>query len=211
MPVLKPLLHYFTSPVEAKDFLTRLCLQLQQHPLFFLADATDDSVVEGGVTMTADGLMRTGRTLTVDNLVAVRYPNALLARSGGEDFCWRVLFSAAPDLFDLARTEVSELRLADAGVVEIDARGNPQVVCGHVRIVDRHEQDDEQDVFEVIVGNIGTVYRGKNYATAELAWKEYAEMSREQYGRAGGEPVTLIVTYPNGLQSELQMLSGSSD
>jgi len=47
--------------------------------------------------------------------------------------------------------------------------------------------------FEVIVGNIGTVYSGDNEATAREAWRSYRADSISHYGRASGEPVTLFV------------------
>jgi len=46
--------------------------------------------------------------------------------------------------------------------------------------------------YEVIVGNIGTVYRGNNHKKAVAIYREYAEQSRIGYGRAAGETVTLF-------------------
>lgn len=43
--------------------------------------------------------------------------------------------------------------------------------------------------FEVIVGNIGTVFRGDKIGLAIKAYREYEAASREPYGRAAGEPV----------------------
>lgn len=49
-----------------------------------------------------------------------------------------------------------------------------------------------ETVFEVVVGNIGTVYRGPLLKEALMAFGEYSRQSREGYGRASGEPVTLF-------------------
>lgn len=56
--------------------------------------------------------------------------------------------------------------------------------------------------FEVIVGNIGTVYSGNNYMQAQTKYSAYVKQSREEYGRAAGETVTL---FHNGeIRSEYQ-------
>ena len=47
-------------------------------------------------------------------------------------------------------------------------------------------------IFEVIVGNIGTVYAGNNYMRAMCTFSEYRKQSKAGYGRAAGEPVTLF-------------------
>jgi hypothetical protein len=46
--------------------------------------------------------------------------------------------------------------------------------------------------YEVIVGNIGTVYSGDDETEAHKTYDEYREQSQEGYGRAVGEPVTLL-------------------
>ena len=46
-------------------------------------------------------------------------------------------------------------------------------------------------IFRVIVGNIGTVYDGNNYMIACKHYGEYKRQSKTNYGRAGGESVTL--------------------
>jgi len=43
---------------------------------------------------------------------------------------------------------------------------------------------------EVIVGNVGTVYAGKDVATAERTFDAYVEQSKSHVGRAGDECVT---------------------
>ena len=46
--------------------------------------------------------------------------------------------------------------------------------------------------FQVIVGNIGTVYDGNNYMQAKCKYTSYVKASRANVGRAAGEPVTLL-------------------
>lgn len=45
--------------------------------------------------------------------------------------------------------------------------------------------------YEVIVGNVGTVYRGYHLGTARDKYASYVEASKLGFGRAGSEPVTL--------------------
>jgi hypothetical protein len=47
-------------------------------------------------------------------------------------------------------------------------------------------------VYEVVVGNIGTVHHGNDRRTAEHVFAEYVSQSKAGYGRASGEPVTLL-------------------
>lgn len=46
--------------------------------------------------------------------------------------------------------------------------------------------------YEVVVGNIGTVYRGPDYGIALDNFDEYYGQSRFRYGRASMEQVTLL-------------------
>lgn len=46
--------------------------------------------------------------------------------------------------------------------------------------------------YEVIVGNIGTVYRGSDSHLAYIEYEEAVGASQSGYGRAAGEPVTLF-------------------
>lgn len=46
--------------------------------------------------------------------------------------------------------------------------------------------------FEVIVGNVGSVYRGASRIQANRKFREYVEQSRSFVGRAGGETVSLL-------------------
>ncbi len=48
------------------------------------------------------------------------------------------------------------------------------------------------DRFQVIVGNIGTVYSGDDDDAARCQYEYYAEASAAGYGRAGGEDVVLM-------------------
>lgn len=46
--------------------------------------------------------------------------------------------------------------------------------------------------YQVIVGNIGTVYDGTNKIAAMKCYREYVQQSKEGYGSAGHEPVTVF-------------------
>ena len=46
--------------------------------------------------------------------------------------------------------------------------------------------------WEVIVGNIGTVYSGPSGAIARQKYGDYQAMSEDSYGRASGESVMLM-------------------
>jgi len=46
--------------------------------------------------------------------------------------------------------------------------------------------------YEVIVSNIGTVYRGSSRTEATRLFREYVALSKQGAGRAGGESVTLM-------------------
>jgi hypothetical protein len=46
--------------------------------------------------------------------------------------------------------------------------------------------------YEVVVGNIGYVHRGNNPVEANRHFSEYRTLSRDNYGRAAGEPVVLM-------------------
>ena len=49
-------------------------------------------------------------------------------------------------------------------------------------------------VYEVIVGNVGSVYHGKSRANALKIYQSYVESSKEHAGaRCYGEDVTLLV------------------
>jgi hypothetical protein len=46
--------------------------------------------------------------------------------------------------------------------------------------------------FEVIVGNVGTVYGGNSFMTAMAEFSAYVKISKTGKGRAAGEPVTMM-------------------
>ena len=50
----------------------------------------------------------------------------------------------------------------------------------------------KEPVFELVVGNIGTVYSGNNIMVAEQKFFSYVKDSKANYGRAAGEPVVLF-------------------
>lgn len=47
--------------------------------------------------------------------------------------------------------------------------------------------------YQVVVGNIGTVYDGPNVIEARMAYSSYVKQSTENYGRAAGESVTMFL------------------
>jgi hypothetical protein len=47
--------------------------------------------------------------------------------------------------------------------------------------------------YEVIVGNIGTVYQGCSKSKAYALYLSYRHDFMQQYGRAAGEAVTLMI------------------
>jgi hypothetical protein len=52
--------------------------------------------------------------------------------------------------------------------------------------------EEEEERYEVIVGNIGTVYDGDDLSEAERVYEEYVGQSKGGYGRAADEDVTLM-------------------
>lgn len=49
------------------------------------------------------------------------------------------------------------------------------------------------DRFEILISNIGTVYKGNNRMEAENEYRECCETVDMPYGRASGENVTFMV------------------
>lgn len=47
-------------------------------------------------------------------------------------------------------------------------------------------------IFEIVVGNIGSVYSGNNFMQARSTYTQYVELSRNGHGRASGEAVTFF-------------------
>ena len=54
------------------------------------------------------------------------------------------------------------------------------------------ERKRAEATYEVVVGNIGTVYRGTDQDEAGRRFRSYVQDSRNGYGRVAGEPVTLF-------------------
>jgi len=48
-------------------------------------------------------------------------------------------------------------------------------------------------LYEVIVGNIGSVYCGNRLKEAETHFREYKRQSIAGFGRAGGESIIILV------------------
>ncbi len=47
-------------------------------------------------------------------------------------------------------------------------------------------------IYEVVVGNIGRVYRGSDRREANRSYAVYLDQFKQGYGRAAGESVTLF-------------------
>lgn len=53
-----------------------------------------------------------------------------------------------------------------------------------------------ENEFEVVCGNIGSVYNGDDKTEADRIFDTYVEQSNSGVGRAGGEDVTMFRHYP---------------
>jgi hypothetical protein len=56
----------------------------------------------------------------------------------------------------------------------------------------RNQFDSETGRFEVICGNVGSVYSGNSRMAAKSTFNTYVDHSSSGYGRAAGESVTLF-------------------
>ena len=65
-------------------------------------------------------------------------------------------------------------------------------------------EDGYKMIYEVTVGNIGTVYRGENEELAEENYQDYVELAELGSGRASGEPVTFFVDGEIQKESEFE-------
>jgi len=70
------------------------------------------------------------------------------------------------------------------------AAGDECKVCGHT--FEYTPPEPEPEKYEVVVGNVGAVYRGSDRAKAEETYNIYLAHSKSNRGRAGGETVTLF-------------------
>jgi hypothetical protein len=50
----------------------------------------------------------------------------------------------------------------------------------------------KKPTYEVVVGNIGTVYSGASKSDSARKWLTYVDQSKSGVGRAGNEPVTML-------------------
>lgn len=46
--------------------------------------------------------------------------------------------------------------------------------------------------YQVLVGNIGTVYEGNKFFEANKVYNDYVRLSKQKFGRAAGEDVTWL-------------------
>ena len=51
---------------------------------------------------------------------------------------------------------------------------------------------EKRDAFQVIVGNIGTVYSGNQFMVASCKYQSYVKASKSGVGRAAGESVVMM-------------------
>ena len=57
---------------------------------------------------------------------------------------------------------------------------------------DAEQENTMNHEYEVIVGNVGSVYAGPDKREAELRYNTYVDRSKSDRGRCAGEPVTLM-------------------
>jgi hypothetical protein len=91
--------------------------------------------------------------------------------------------------------ELSESPVYRKGVPNKDASGWDRVSLPMVRNTAKKtsRRKNPSDDYEVIVGNVGTVYRGDKLGLAIKAFTEYVKKSKSDVGRASGESVVLMV------------------
>lgn len=77
-----------------------------------------------------------------------------------------------------------------SGRIRVSYHGWTGFVLKNREIISHSPKTD--NVFEVIVGNIGTVYDGNNYMQAQGKYSHYVRQSKGGWGRAAGESVTLF-------------------
>lgn len=91
--------------------------------------------------------------------------------------------------------------LKDAGFEGIHVSGKFATTPGEYRnlikvgrdLAERARREAEGiSEYEVVVGNIGTVYRGPDESMALKKFEIYVAQSEEGYGRASGESVTIL-------------------
>lgn len=96
--------------------------------------------------------------------------------------------------------------------VDITPIGEDEPVYGYVdcsndcieAIVDKKDIEEywQNNAYQVIVGNVGTVLDTLDKEQAETTFKAYVEISKTNVGRAGNEAVTLI--WGNSIEDEYQ-------
>lgn len=64
--------------------------------------------------------------------------------------------------------------------------------AGRIVLQEENESPVRKKKYEVVVGTIGSVYRGTNREEAEDVFNSYVEASKLRRGRAGGEDVGLF-------------------
>lgn len=81
-------------------------------------------------------------------------------------------------------------KIGEQEAIDVQARDN---MAAWARTALKQVQASKRTGYEVIVGNIGSVYSGDSKAEADHEFRAYATQSMDNRGRAGGEDVTLLV------------------
>lgn len=92
------------------------------------------------------------------------------------------------DVNDESRSAIAECRKANGHLSDEEFEDDSQDWDVYYYVSIRYNVD----TYEVIVGNVGTVYSGPNKADAETNYDHYVKQSMFGAGRAGNEPVTLM-------------------
>jgi hypothetical protein len=137
----------------------------------------------------------TGRQERIDMVDTGFGDLGLTALDGVSDFGAHVLgggitfFDVKPE--DMEVIEDTLWRASHGGrPLQRDPRAKRPPLSPRVREAPRSPA--RQSDWEVIVGNIGSVYRGESSDEAVSTYREYVKQSQSGRGRAGGEPVTLF-------------------
>lgn len=75
----------------------------------------------------------------------------------------------------------------------------------------RYLQAQDVPAYEVIVGNVGTVYSGNSQDMAHAVYLKYVAISNGGEGRAGGESVYLMERTQSGSWSFRRTFEGKAD
>lgn len=91
-------------------------------------------------------------------------------------------------------TDLIMRELSNASPADLQRAGKAAAAWTRLRIAEDvlSIPPGKEKAYEVIVGNIGTVYKGGDKQVAIATFEEYKRQSADGYGRAAGEPVSLL-------------------